>query len=103
MATGDVFKKYDATLGASDMFDMAADANTECVIHNITVNTSSQASTTALEYYDGSQAYVVDTITGNGAWMGMFLHCTPTQYYRLNPTDATNTLACCDGVVTKAV
>ena len=101
MAAGDVWNKVDATVGAAEFFDMQTTSGTESVIHNITVNPTASTSTTALEYWDGTDSFVVDTITGSGSWMGMFLHNTNTKWYRVNPTDATNTKICCDGVQTK--
>ena len=101
MAVGDVYQLFDATIGATEFLTMQPSAGVEVVVHNITVNPTDAASISALEFYDGTDAYVVDTITGSGSWMGMFLHCTNTAYYRVNPSDATNTKGCCDGMVTK--
>lgn len=101
MIVGSVFALSDATIGASEFFNMQAPTGNEVVIHNITVNTTSTSSQTDLEFYDGTNSFIVDTLNGSGSWMGMFLHCTETQYYRVNPTDATNTKICCDGIVTR--
>lgn len=101
MAAGDVYQLFDATVGETEFLTMQPSAGVELVIHNITVNPTATTSTTALEFYDGTNAFIVDTITGSGSWMGMFLHCTNAAYYRVNPTDATNTKICCDGMVTK--
>lgn len=101
MAAGDVYQLFDATVGASEFLTMQPPDGTEVVIHNITVNPTASTSETTLEFYDGTNAYTVDTIVGSGSWMGMFLHSTYAAYYRVNPTDATNTKICCDGVQTK--
>lgn len=95
MAAGDVYTKYDSDVDAADTFDMQPSAGTEAVIHNIT-----HSDTCSLEFYDGTTAYTVDTQTGAGSWMGMFLHCTNGAYYRVNPT-TDNTAICCDGMYTK--
>lgn len=100
MAAGDVYNKSDADVDAAETFDMQPSAGTEVVVHNITINTAAASDTCALEYYDGTTAFVSETKTGSGSWMGMFLHCTNGAYYRVNPANA-DTKICCDGMYTK--
>lgn len=100
MAAGDVYNKADSDVDAAEFFDMQPSAGTEIVVHNITINTAVASNTYALEFYDGTTSYTVDTKTGSGSWMGMFLHCTNSMYYRVNPANA-DTKICCDGVYTK--
>lgn len=104
MAEFKAYTQFDALVGATEFFNIEPATTKEIVVHNITVNPASQASVTTLEVWNGSVACVVDSITGSGSWMGMFLHCANNAtdggtYYRVNPTDATNTVICCDGVV----
>lgn len=104
MAAGDVWVKTDSDVDASEFFDMQpstgspADA-TETIIHNVTVNQAAGESC-VLEFWDGATAFAVDTITGNGSWMGVFLHNTESKFYRVNP-GSNNAKICADGVVTK--
>lgn len=95
MAAGDVYNKIDADVDSSETFLMQPDSGVEVVIHNIT-----HTDTATLQFTDGSTVIDVDTQTGAGAWMGMFLHCTNGAYYRLAVAN-NNTKICCDGMVTK--
>ena len=97
MAAGDVFNQGVTATAQNAYFSIQPESGTECVIHNISHSTDA-----VLEYYDGTTAVTVDTQTGNGAWMGMFLHCTNSVYYRVKNTNASSNNICCDGVVTKA-
>lgn len=97
MAAGDVYAPGVAATAQNAYFSMQPSAGVEVVVHNISHSTDA-----VLEYFDGTTAVTVDTQTGNGAWMGMFLHCTNSKYYRVKNTNASSNNICCDGVVTKA-
>lgn len=96
MAKGDVYAQGISPIAQNSYFNIQPDANTECVIHNISHSTDA-----VLEYYDGTNSVVINTQTGAGAWMGMFLHCTNSKYYRVKNTNASSNNICCDGVYTK--
>lgn len=97
MAAGDIYSKNGVeTVAANSYFDIVPIAGqTELVVHNISHSLGAE-----LQYYDGTNAVTVDIQTGNGSWMGMFLHCTATRYYRVKSA-AAGCLICCDGVVSK--
>lgn len=96
MAAGDVFNQGVSAVAQNAFFSMQPAAGVEAVIHNISHSTDA-----VLEFYDGVTAVTVDTQIGNGSWMGMFLHCTNSKYYRVKNTDAVSNNICCDGVQTK--
>lgn len=96
MAAGDVFNQGITATAQNAYFDIQPSAGVEVVIHNITHSTDA-----TLEFYDGTNYVVVDTQTGSGAWMGMFLHCTNGKRYRVKNTNAASNNICCDGVQTK--
>jgi len=96
MAAGDIYNQGITSVAAGAYFDIQPAVGVEVVIHNITHGTDSQ-----LEFYDGTNFVVVDTQTGNGSWMWMFLHCTNSNYYRVKNTNAPSNNICCDGVQTK--
>lgn len=103
MAAGDVYAPaMGYQLAQNAYYNMQPDAGVEVVVHNITHGTDA-----TLEIYDSTAnagagvAITVDTQAGNGAWMGMFLHCTNTRYYRVKNTNAAASNICCDGMVTK--
>ena len=97
MIKGDVFNQGVTAVAQNAYFNIQPEAGVEVVIHNINHSTDA-----VLEFFDGTTAVTVDTQTGNGAWMGMFLHCTNSKYYRVKNTNASSNNICCDGVVTKA-
>lgn len=101
MAAGDVKIFANAAVAAANVLNLQADSATEIVIHNITVNVATATTVTKLQFWDGTNAFDVDSITGSGSWMGMFLHCTNTAYYRVVSAEA-GTKVCADGMVTKA-
>lgn len=96
MAAGDRYTPAVSAVAQNAYFNIQPSAGVEVVIHNIVHSTDA-----VLEKYDGTTAITVDTQTGNGAWMGMFLHCTNSVYYRVKNTNASSNNICCDGVQTK--
>jgi hypothetical protein len=96
MAAGDVYQLGVSAVAQNNYFNMQPGAGTEIVIHNISHSTDA-----VLEFYDGATAVTVDTIAGNGSWMGVFLHCTNTKYYRVKNTNAASNNICADGIYTK--
>lgn len=95
MAAGDVYNQGVTTI-TTVPFAIQPGAGVEVVIHNITHSASA-----TLEYYDGTNAVTVDTQTGAGSWMGMFLHCTNGKFYRVSSVGNASNNICCDGMVTK--
>lgn len=95
MAAGDVFNQGVSTI-TSTPFAIQPASGAEVVIHNITHSASA-----TLQFYDGTSSIDVDTQTGAGAWMGMFLHCTNGKYYRVSSVGNASNNVCCDGVQTK--
>jgi len=96
MAAGDIYNQGVTATAQNAYFNIQPAEGVEVVIHNISHSTDA-----VLEYYDGTTAVTVDTQTGNGSWMGMFLHCTNAKYYRVKNTNAASNNICCDGVITK--
>jgi len=96
MAAGDVYNLGVSAVAQNAYFNMQPAAGVEVVVHNISHSTDA-----ILEFYDGTTAVTVDTVTGAGSWMGMFLHCTNTKYYRVKNTNAVSNSLCCDGMTTK--
>lgn len=96
MAAGDVYNLGVSAVALNAYFNMQPPAGQECVIHNITHSTDA-----VLEFFDGTNSVVVDTQNGSGAWMGVFLHCTNTKYYRVKNSNASSNNICCDGMYTK--
>lgn len=99
MAAGDVYVQGIESIADQDYFSIKPPVGTEVVIHNIchTVDAS-------LEFYDedtGHSIYMIDKQLSNGAWMGMFLHCTNTKYYRVQNIAGEVNFMSCDGVITK--
>jgi uncharacterized protein (DUF2147 family) len=96
MAAGDAFIKGVTATAQNAYLNLQPDSGTECIIHNISHSTDA-----TLEFYDGTTAVTVDVKTGAGSWMGMYLHCTNTKYYRVKNTNVASNNLCCDGVQTK--
>lgn len=96
MAAGDVYNLGVSSVAQNAYLSMQPSAGVEAVIHNITHSTDA-----VLEFYDGTTAVTVDTQIGAGSWMGMFLHCTNSKYYRVKNTNASANNICCDGMTTK--
>jgi hypothetical protein len=96
MAAGDVYNQGVTATALNTYFTIQPTAGVEVVIHNITHSTDA-----TLEFFDGTNSVIVDTQVGNGSWMGMFLHCTNSKYYRVKNTNASSNNICCDGVQTK--
>lgn len=96
MAAGDVFNQGVTAVAQDAYFNMQPAAGVEVVVHNISHSTDA-----VLEYFDGTTAVVVSSHVGGGAWMGMFLHCTNSKYYRIKNTNAASNNICCDGMTSK--
>lgn len=96
MAAGDVFVLGVTPIAQNAYFNMQPAAGQEVVVHNINHSTDA-----TLEFYDGTNFITIDSQSGAGSWMGMFLHCTNTKYYRVKNTNALNNDLSCDGMTTK--
>lgn len=96
MARGDVFNQGVSTVAQNGYFNMQPPVDTECVVHNISHSTDA-----VLEYYDGTTSVPADAHIGSGSWMGMYLHCTNSKYYRVRNANASSNNICCDGIITK--
>ena len=98
MAIGDVYSQGITSIAASGYFSIQPTSGTEIVVHNISHSTDA-----ALEFFDGINFIQIDTQTGSGSWMGMFLHCTNSKYYRVRNISGEVNFISCDGVVTKEI
>ena len=96
MAAGDVYNQGITAVAQNNYFNIQPSAGVEVVIHNITHSTDA-----VLEFYDGTAAVTVDSVTGGGSWQKYQLHCTNSKYYRVKNTNASPNNICCDGVQTK--
>ena len=96
MAAGDRYQQGVTSVAQDAYFSIQPAVDTECVVHNISHSTDA-----SLEFFDGTNYVTVDTQTGNGSWMGMFLHCTNSKYYRVKNINGSSNNMCCDGVQTK--
>lgn len=96
MAAGDIYAQGITSVAASGYFSIQPPDGVEIVIHNINHSTDS-----VLEYFDGTNFIQIDTQSGSGGWMGMFLHCTDTKYYRIKNISSSTNLISCDGIQTK--
>jgi hypothetical protein len=95
MAAGDVFTVGVATANYGISVPLQPPVGAEVVIHNICHSLDA-----SLEFFDGTNAISIDTQLGPGAWMGLFLHCTNTKYYRVVSGSAGNSISA-DGIQTK--
>jgi regulation of enolase protein 1 (concanavalin A-like superfamily) len=95
-AAGDVYQAGVSSVAQNAYLNLQPAAGAEIVVHNISHSTDA-----TLEFYDGSTAVSVDVATGSGSWMGIFLHCTNTKYYRVKNTNAAANNICADGMYTK--
>jgi hypothetical protein len=96
MAAGDVYNKFEVFTTGGEFCNLQPAAGVEVVVHNI-----SHVNQAELQYFNGTDFVVVDTQSGNGSWIGMFLHCTNTLYYRVKNTNSGPNSICCDGMTTK--
>ena len=96
MAAGDRYQQGVTATAQNAYFSIQPLSGIECVVHNVIHSTDA-----VLEFFDGTTAVTVDTQLGGGAWMGVYLHCTNSKYYRVKNTNASSNNICCDGVQTK--
>lgn len=97
---GDVYNTAVTLIAKDNYLNLKPDTGHEIVVHNI-----NHGSDAALEFHDETLGFSIEIVSaaGSGSWMGMFLHCTNTRYYRVRgKTVATNYMAA-DGMYTKAV
>lgn len=96
MAAGDIYNQGVTSVAAAGYFDIQPSAGVEVVIHNISHSSDAQ-----LEFFDGTNFVVVDSVSGRGSWQKYQLHCTNAKYYRVKNTSSSSGNFCCDGVQTK--
>jgi hypothetical protein len=99
MAAGDIYTQGIERIEGGGTFSMKPSLGTEVVIHNVC-----HTGDCTLEFFDegaGLSIQNIDKQLGNGAWMGMFLHCTHSKYYRVVDNSGKDNFMSCDGVVTK--
>jgi hypothetical protein len=96
MAAGDAFTAGVYTVAAEGFMDLQPSVGEELVIHNIGHSQSAE-----LQFYDGTNFVVMDTATAESTWVGMYLHCTNSKYYRVKNTSLIDNLMCADGMKTK--
>ena len=95
MAFGDVFSGLSSVLTAN-YFDIQPSAGIEAVIHNIYHDGDVQ-----LEFYDGTNSLIFDTVVGGGVYAKYAFHVTNTRRIRVKNTASTTQLIGYDGIQTK--
>lgn len=95
MAAGDVYSPAMSVITTGN-YDMQPSAGVEVVVHNV-----SHSASASLLLTDGTNTITIDTQTGAGAWMGVFLHCTNTHFYRVVSVGSVSNIIGCDGMTTK--
>lgn len=103
MVAGDIFTTGVVNLAPGSVMNMMPDPVAEGPTAEVIVHNISHQSDACLEYYDelAEDYVIVDTHIGQGAWMGMFLHCNYDRYYRVRNISSGANNVCCDGVQTK--
>lgn len=96
MAAGDVYIAGVFTVPQDDYMYLRPPVGEEIVIHNI-----GHSQSAVLEFFDGTNAVVMDTVSDGSSWVGMYLHCTYDKYYRVKNTSVLDSLMCADGMKTK--
>jgi hypothetical protein len=96
MAVGDTTSALES-VNAGSYLAITPGSGAEWIIHNVhaPIGTS-----TELYFYDGSNEIKIDTNT-TGGWMGFFLHCTNSKYYRIKNTSVSAAYLGYDGIVSK--
>ena len=95
VAVGDIFSGLSSVLTAN-YFDIQPSAGVEAVIHNIYHDGDIQ-----LEFYDGTNSLVFDTVVGDGVYTRYNFHVINTRRIRVKNTASTTQLIGYDGVQTK--
>ena len=93
MAVGDVYNNVSASLATNSYINFIP--ATEITLHNIYCGAAAQ-----LEWFDGANAVIIDTISTNGGWFNQAFHCTATKYIRVKNTGSAANFAG-DGIVSK--
>lgn len=96
MAAGDVYAVGVDVVAANGYLNLQPGPGEEIVVHNIGHSQSAQ-----LEFFDGTNFVVIDVVVDNSSWIGMYLHCTNTKYYRVKNTAGVDNNMCADGMKTK--
>ena len=97
MAIGDAVSVV-ANVADDDYLSLiTSGAGVETIIHNISHNGSAE-----LYFFDGSNYILMDTDTTAGAWMGLTIHCTFTNYYKVKNISGGTIYMHADGVCTKS-
>lgn len=96
MAAGDVCNVGVLTVAENDFMYLRPPVGEEWVVHNIGHSCGAE-----LQFFDGTNSVVMDTVSDGTAWVGMYLHCTYDKYYRVRNTSLLSNLMCADGMKTK--
>jgi len=95
MAVGDV-KSGISSIAASAYLDIQPSGSDEWVIHNIYHN-----SDVSIEFYDGTNSIIFDSVGGAGAYSKFNFHCTNARRIRVKNTSTSSKLIGYDGMQTK--
>lgn len=95
MAVGDVVTLNNALAGSGTQTIQPA-GGAEWVIHNIVVSGSAK-----IQFYDGTNIVILETISGAGAVINQQLHVNNTTYLQIVDISASTNNTHYDGVVTK--
>ena len=95
MAIGDVFSGI-SSIVAGAYLDIQPTGTVEAVIHNIYHDGGIQ-----LEFYDGTNSLVFDTVVGDGVYTRYNFHVTNTRRIRVKNTASTTQLIGYDGIQTR--
>ena len=95
MAIGDVFSGI-SSIVAGAYLDIQPTGTVEAVIHNIYHDGGIQ-----LEFYDGTNSLVFDTVVGDGVYTRYNFHVINTRRIRVKNTASTTQLIGYDGIQTK--
>ena len=95
MAIGDVFSGI-SSIVAGAYLDIQPTGTVEAVIHNIYHDGGIQ-----LEFYDGTNSLVFDTVVGDGVYTRYNFHVINTRRIRVKNTASTTQLIGYDGIQTR--
>lgn len=96
MAAGDVIIFGPSSVADTAFLDLQPGAGVEIVVHNICYEGAME-----LYFSNGSTNVKADEDTTAGSRLGLFLHCTNSNYYRIKNVSGGAVNMGADGIVTK--
>jgi hypothetical protein len=97
MAAGDAYQVGSSLITASTGFlNCQPGSSVEIVVHNIYCGAAAE-----LQFWDGSNAIIIDTTAAGGGFLNQAFHCTNTKYIRVRNAGVANAYFAADGMVTK--